>query len=302
MLYIGKSKRITMKNLGLSVIFTFLFLGISAQEVPDSCAWKLSGQVSLNFTQASFSHWIAGGKNSVSGVGLLDVSANYQKDRVHWDNSLKAGYGFMKEGKDELIKNEDRLDLSSKLGIETGNEHLLFSSFLNFLTQFADGYKYPNTVDKISGFFAPAYFTVAPGLDYKSSEKFSLFFTPVSGKFTFVIDEALSEAGAFGVDPGKKARAEMGATVKSELKTPVVKNVDLSISLILFSNYLNQPENIDVNWDATVNMKINEFLSANLLTNLIYDHDILIPLDDLGNKGRRVQLKQLFGVGLNLKF
>ena len=291
-----------MKNLCLSLIFALLYLGISAQEDRDSSAWNISGQVSLNFSQVSFSHWMSGGENSVSGVGLLDVSANYKKDKVHWDNSLKAGYGLMKEGEEEFIKNEDRLDLSSKLGIETGNEHLLFSSLLNFKTQFANGYNYPNTADKISGAFSPAYITVAAGLDYQPSEIFSLFFTPLSGKFTFIADEALSNEGVFGVDPGKSGRAEVGATVKSELKTPVVKNVHLSTALMLFSNYLNQPENVDVNWDVTLNMKINEFLSANLLTNLIYDHDILIPLDDQGTTGRRVQLKQLFGVGLSYSF
>jgi hypothetical protein len=104
------------------------------------------------------------------------------------------------------------------------------------------------------------------------------------------------------VDPGKKARAELGATLKSELKTPVVKNVDLNTTISLFSNYLDNPQNIDVNWDVILNMKINDFLSANLITNLIYDHDILIPIDDSGNTGRRIQLKQLFGVGLSYKF
>jgi hypothetical protein len=291
-----------MKKFILIVISAALSSVIYAQETQDSTNWKFSRQASLNFSQVSFSNWIGGGKNSVSGVGLLDMSANYKKNKIHWDNSLKAGYGLMKEGDNELIKNEDKLDLNSKLGVEMKNEHLLFSTFVNFLTQFADGYKYPNTVDKISGFFAPAYLTVAPGFDYQPSEMFSLFFTPVSGKFTFVTDDELSEAGAFGLDPGKKARAEMGATIKSEFKTPVAKNVNLSTSLMLFSNYFHQPQNIDVNWDVAVNMKINEFLSANLLTNLIYDHDILIPLDDEGNTGRRVQFKQLFGVGLNFKF
>lgn len=94
----------------------------------------------------------------------------------------------------------------------------------------------------------------------------------------------------------------MGAIVKSEFKTELMKNVNLATTLSLFSNYFNNPQNIDVNWDITVNMKINDYLSANLLTNLVYDHDILIPLDDEGNTGRRVQLKQLFGVGLSYKF
>jgi hypothetical protein len=291
-----------MKHITLFVISLLISSALLGQETKDSTYWKITRQASLNFSQVSFSNWVAGGKNSVSGVGLLDMSANYKKDKIHWDNSLKAGYGLMKEGTNELIKNEDRLDLNTKLGVETNNEHLLFSTFMNFLTQFADGYKYPNTTDKISGFFAPAYLTVASGFDYQPSDMFSLFFTPVSGKFTFVLDDELSDAGAFGVDMGKKARAEMGATVKSEFKTPVAKNVNLSTTLMLFSNYFNRPQNIDVNWDLAINMKINEFLSANLLTNLIYDHDILIPLDDEGSVGRRVQFKQLFGVGLNFKF
>ena len=291
-----------MKKLTFFVISVLLSSGLFAQEVQDSTNWKISRQASINFSQLSFSNWIAGGKNSVSGVGLLDLNANYKKDKIHWDNSLKAGYGLMKEGDNELIKNEDKLDINTKLGVEMKNEHLLFSTFMNFLTQFADGYKYPNTADKISGLFAPAYLTIASGLDYQPSEMFSLFFTPVSGKFTFVIDDQLSDIGAFGVDPGKKTRAEMGATIKSEFKTPVAKNVNLSTSLMLFSNYFHQPQNIDVNWDVAINMKINEYLSANLLTNLIYDHDILIPLDNEGNVGRRVQFKQLFGVGLNIKF
>ena len=149
---------------------------------------------------------------------------------------------------------------------------------------------------------APAYLTVATGLEYQPSEMFSLFITPVSGKFTFVTDEELSEEGAFGVDPGEKARAELGATLKSELKTPVMNNVNLTTTLTLFSNYFNQPENIDVNWDVTVNMKINDYLSANLLTSLIYDHDVLVPINDQGDTGRRIQFKQLFGVGLSYKF
>ncbi len=291
-----------MKNLIATIVFFLAAAGLTAQESKDTTYWKVTGQASVNFSQVSFSNWIGGGKNSVSGVGLFDMSANYRKNKIQWENTLKTGYGLMKEGENEVVKTDDKLELNSKLGVETNNEHLLYSAFVNFLTQFADGYKYPNTTDKISGLFAPAYLTLATGIDYKPSEMFSLFVSPVSGKFTFVTDEKLSEEGAFGVEEGKKARAEMGATVKSEFKTPVMKNVNLSTTLSLFSNYFNEPQNIDVNWDVAVNMKINDYLSANLLTNLVYDHDILIPLDNQGNTGRRVQLKQLFGVGLSYKF
>lgn len=284
------------------IFFLFITSGLFAQNNQDTTYWKVSGQASINFSQVSFSYWVAGGKNSVSGVGLFNIDANYEKEKLHWENSLKTGYGLLKEEESMVTKTDDKLELNSKLGIETSNEHILYSSFANFSTQFADGFNYPDTENKISGFFAPAYLTLAAGIDYQPSEKFSLFATPFSGKFTFVSDEELSRQGAFGVDPGEKARAEIGATVKSELKTPVVKNVDLTTSVSLFSNYLDNPENIDVKWDLILNMKINDYLSANFITNMIYDHDIMVPIDDLGNKGRRVQLKQLLGVGLSYKF
>lgn len=291
-----------MKFKYLLFLMLFISIGLFAQNNQDTTYWKVSGQASLNFSQVSFSHWVAGGKNSVSGVGLFNVNANYEKAKIHWENSLKTGYGLLKEEESMVTKTDDKLDLNSKLGVETNNEHLLYSSFANFSTQFANGYNYPDTEDKISGFFAPAYLTIAAGIDYQPSDKFSLFATPLSGKFTFVTDEELSNQGAFGVEPGEKARAEFGATLKSELKTPVVENVDMTTTLSLFSNYLDNPENIDVKWDLIVNMKINDYLSANFITNLIYDHDILVPLDDTGRKGRRIQLKQLLGVGLSYKF
>lgn len=273
-----------------------------AQEKKDTTYWKKGGLVSLNFSQVSFSNWVSGGKNSVSGVGILNFFSNYQKDKINWENTFKSGYGLLKEGTSDLVKSEDKLELNSKLGVKSKNSKVFYSSYANFLTQFADGFKYPDKSKKISGFFAPAYLSVATGFDYKPNDRFSLFVSAVSGKFTFVTDETLSNAGAFGVEAGKKSRAEMGATAKSELKLPVAKNINLATSLTLFSNYFHNPQNVDVNWDLLLNMKVNEYISANFISNMIYDDDVLITIDDKGNKGKRVQLKQLFGVGLSYKF
>ena len=289
------------------VFFAFIVLysfHLNAQDdKARASSWKRGGDFTLNFSQVSFSNWAAGGKNSVSGVALFNYSANYSRDRLNWDNSLNLGYGLLKEGANDLIKSEDKMDLSSKLGYRMSEDgKWLYSGLLNFRSQFANGYKYPDTQNRISALFAPAYFTLALGADYKPSDKFSLFLSPLGSKFTIVTDEELSLAGAFGVEKGKKFRAEMGGSLKSELKFPVVENVDVQTVLGLFSNYLKNPQNIDINWDFRVNMKINKFLSANIVTNMIYDHDILIPVDDAGNKGRRVQWKQLFGAGLSFKF
>lgn len=272
--------------------------------------WKKGGDFSISFSEVSFSNWAAGGKNSISGVGVFNSFANYAKDRMSWDNTLNLGYGLMKEQQRRVIKSEDKFEINSKVGYKmTESGKWFFTGLANFRTQFADGYNYTNINQpvRISSLLAPAYLSIATGFDYKPNDQFTLFASPLSGKFTFVADDELSALGAFGVDPGKKFRAELGATIKSELKMKVAKNVDAVTNLALFSNYLKNPQNIDVNWDFRLNMKVNKYLSANFVTNLIYDDDILIPLDRnddgiVDGKGRRIQLKQMFGAGLSVKF
>ena len=287
------------------LIPSFLF----SQEVPDSTkVWKLGGTGSLNFSQVSLSNWAAGGKSSASGTLLINSFANYQKGNISWENALDFGYGLLKENGDESVKTEDKIDLSSKLGFKAKKDGKIFyTALFNFRSQIANGYNYPDRVNEISKFLAPGYFTLALGLDYKPNEEFSVFVSPLTGKMTVVTDDDLSNAGAFGVDPGKKSRSELGAFVKSQFKKEVLKNVSLETKIDLFSNYLDKPENIDIHWDVLINMKINSYLSANLITNLIYDDDIDIQIDNnddgiVDETGPRVQFKELFGIGLNVKF
>jgi len=282
------------------ILFLLLFVPFSlfAQEKSDTIkSWNFGGLASFNFSQVSLTNWAAGGRSSTSGVALFNIFGNYKKDNLSWENSLDMGYGLLKEQNNEVVKSNDKFDLNSKFGIKQ-SEKLYYSTLFNFKTQFAPGYKYPNTEDAISRFMAPAYMTLSLGMDYKPSKMVSIFLSPLTGKMTIVTDANLSAAGAFGVDPGKKVRSEFGSFLKIELNTELMKNVSLKSKVDLFSNYLHNPENIDVNWDILINMKINDYLSANLITNLIYDDDIKVAED----KGPRVQFKEMFGLGLNLKF
>ena len=291
------------------LIFALMMLPIVAfaQKSADTVkVWKKGGIASFNFTQVSLSNWAAGGKNSTSGTFLISTFANYQKDNLSWENSLDLGYGILKEGSSKSIKSDDKIDLNSKLGVKSSGK-IFYTVLFNFRSQFANGYLYPDRENPISRFMAPGYFTLALGADYKPNDNFSLFASPLTGKMTVVTDDNLSDAGAFGVDAGKKSRMELGAFAKAQLKVELAKNVSLETKLDLFSNYLDRPENIDIHWDVMVNMKINDYLSTNLVTNLIYDHDIKIPIDNNGDgivdeKGPRTQFKELFGIGLNLKF
>jgi len=287
------------------IIFSFLFTTpcfLFGQVVADTSSWKVSGKSSLNFSQVALSNWSEGGDGSVAGAFLFGITANWLKDRHSWDNNFSFEYGMTKNNSESLRKSIDQIYLSSKYGYEIGKPWYL-AALYDFKTQSAKGYNYPNTDTYISRFFAPAYMNFALGFDFKPNPDFSLMLSPASTKFTFVLDDSLSSKGSFGVDPGKRFRAEFGAYLKmTYVKKSLVKNVDFQTRLDLFSNYVKKPQNIDVNWDVKFDMKINDILSANFGTTLKYDDDIKY-IDDKGLKhGARLQFKQFLGVGLSIKF
>ncbi len=198
-----------------------------AQEKPDSISnWKKGGMLSANFSQISLTNWAAGGKSSMSGIFMVNSFANYKKDSLSWDNNVDFTYGFLKEDNSDLVKSSDKIDFNSKLGYVAGGSKWNYAALLNFKSQFAPGYNYPRTVGDaaISRFLAPAYISVALGMDYKT-ENMSLFLSPATGKFTIVNDDALSADGNYGVDPGKKFRSEMGALLKFQVNKEILKNV-----------------------------------------------------------------------------
>jgi hypothetical protein len=284
-----------MKKLVSLFISVLLIAPIFAQEKKDTTYWKSGGMFAVNFNQVSFVNWSAGGLNSVSGVAKAQYFANYKKGSVSWDNILDLGYGLSKVQGLVIQKNEDIIDLQSKLGIKATNKWF-YSGLLNFKSQFAPGYSDKENINRISDFLSPAYLFISVGMDYKPTDKFSLMLSPVTGKMTIVLDDSLRVN--YGVDIDKTFRPEFGAYLKTALNQEIMKNVSLLSELGLFTNYLNHPEKIDVDWKVGLNMKVNKYISAQLSTHLIYDYDIKDPADGLA----KVQFKELFGVGFSFKF
>lgn len=285
-------------------LFVMPFAIISMAQEADSTSgtshWKTGGMGSLSFSQLSLTNWAAGGENSLSGVAILNLHANYKKDKTTWDNTLDMAYGLLKQGDDAIIKSDDKIDFSSKYGRYTF-KNFYYTALLGFKTQFAPGYQNPEDSVRLSDFLAPAYLNVAIGMDYKPNDHFSLFVSPITGKTTIVNDDSLSNRGAFGVEPGDKIRYEFGGYIKLGLNYDIMENVNLQTKMDLFSNYIDNPQNIDVNWETMIAMKINEYLSASLSTTLIYDDDIMIQVAE-DNSGPRIQFKELFTLGLSYKF
>lgn len=310
-----------MKKIILTfTLAVFIFNGINAQVTEKEDAlkkantdttegWKKGGMFALTFGQSSFTNWVAGGINSITLNGISNLFANYKKENLSWENTLDLGYGFQKLGaKDnsQIQKTNDKFDFSSKLGIKA-TDKLNYAVLMNFKTQFTNGFNYPDDSAIISGFMAPAYLLFAAGIDYRPNKNLSVFFAPLTSKTTFVRNQELSNAGAYGVEAGKNVRSEFGGYFKAVYTKDIMKNVNLNTKLGLFSNYLNNPQNIDINWEVLLAMKINKYLTANLSTQLLYDDDILVPIDTNGDgfnngTGKRIQFKEILGIGFSVNF
>ncbi len=300
-----------MKKLFFSVLFVFAAYGLFAQA--DTTAkvsnWKTGGVVSLNASQVSFTNWAAGGQNSISANSFVNLFANFKKNKMSWDNTLDLGYGKMRQGSENDVvfyKTDDKIDFASKYG-QYAFDHWYYSGLVSFKSQFDEGFKTVTDTVRISNFLAPAYLNLSIGMDYKPNDNFTLFISPVSGKITFVMDTLLSSAGAYGVEPGENVRGEFGGYIKTQYKVELVKNITLISKLDLFSNYLHNPKNIDVNWENLITMKINNFFSANIQYTMLYDDDVKIAYDSNDDGindrlGPRLQMKQLLGFGITYKF
>ncbi len=269
--------------------------------------WKKGVSSFINVSQTSLTNWSAGGENSLSINGLVNLFASYKKGKSVWDNTFDIGYGLLKQGKEtDFIKTDDKIDFLSKFGYNAFNKWN-YAALINFKTQMAKGYNYPNDSVVISKFLAPGYITGAVGLDYNPGDILSVFIAPISGKITLVNDQALADSGYFGVEPGHKNRIELGSYIRVMFQKDLIENVTFSTKVDLFSNYLKNPQNIDVNWETLLTLKVNKYLSATLATHLIYDDDIKIEVDtdddgQVDGKGPRTQFKEVLSIGFTLKF
>ncbi|MEG0796511.1 MAG: DUF3078 domain-containing protein [Odoribacter sp.] len=263
--------------------------------------WNRGGMTAINLSQISLSNWAAGGENSLGFNLQFNYFANYKKEKHLWQNRLELAYGLNKTKSEGRKKTNDKIYLSSTYGYQL-IENLYLSGLLTFQSQFAKGYDYNMTPDVfLSRFMAPGYLTVGPGLTWTPKSWLTVTLSPATWRGTFVTNKILSEQGAFGVTPGKHLLSEFGANLNAEASYEFLKNMKVFSRLNLFSNYLKKPQNIVVNWDVLVNMTINQWFSAYVSTNLIYDDKIKIAQKD-GSKGARLQFKEALGIGFQVTF
>ncbi|MGY8949831.1 MAG: DUF3078 domain-containing protein [Flavobacteriales bacterium] len=286
------------------ILSSFLFSQAEIDSINNPIKWKRSGNGLFLVNQSSFSNWSSGGQSSISGTIKINYNFNYYDNGWAWDTKLITMFGLNKiSGSEFLKKTDDRLEINSVLGKKFNNDLIgkwSYSSFFNFQTQFAKGYRFgkdanSNTIrTEKSRFFSPATTQLGVGLYWKKNKDFWINIAPLTGKLILVnrvFTENLTENETyFGVTKGANSRFELGASVRSFYKAEVYKNITLENRLSLYSDYLDSPKNIDFDYTFNVVMKVNKSVSTNLIFQFIYDD----------NEIQRIQIREVLGIGLNI--
>lgn len=304
----------------------------------DTVAWERSGTLNLGINQGFLHNWAAGGEIASATVnGLFSGVLNRLYHRHIWSNNLDATYSLFYAYSNDFMprKMDDRIDYTSKYGyrLDTG-KNFYFTTLFNFKSQFTKGYDYEAPswdTFSTSRFLSPAYFILAPGIEYREGNRLSLFLSPIAGRLTTasLYYTTRDPEGAFGIAFGKKARWEFGAYFSGRYMVDITENMTFKTRLDLYTNYLAKdyldangnlirkdgPGNVDVLWDNLLAWKVGKYFAVTLSGTFIYDNDLPyesttvdpvtgneVEKDEPGSELGWWQIKQGFAIGFQYKF
>ena len=282
------------------------------------------GDYGLNINQLALSNWAAGGESSFSGKAFANFTLVDRKKSFEQKLTGAFAFGISHYADKRIEKSDDKIDLAYYLSLNSKSQWNV-TAVATFNTQFANGYKYPNDSTVISTFFAPAYLTVSAGYSYKTKDdRFQIYMSPLAGKVTFVMNQALADQGAFGVKkgyydeegnwvPGENVAPALGINVITNYKQPIGKNISYTTLLNLFYNYIERRDDdrlrLDVNWENTFHFVITKYISTILFVHLKYDHNTTFPIYEeidgvqtVVDHQPKLQFKESLGIAFVHKF
>lgn len=275
--------------------------------------WDRSLSSSLSLNQNYLDNWARGGDNSISG--MLDVTAgavyHNRESNTRWTNSGRLRYGTIWTEEHGSRTSSDIIELNSQFNKRAADK-LDFSAVFFMKTQVAKGYKYPNDSVPISKFLNPGAMTVGVGIEYKPIEKTLINFSALSYRNTFVLDTASIRQTTHGIEVGKRSRQEMGGQLVVRNEMNISESLRMNNRVRLFSNYLRKPQNVDVDWELSLEQQINWYFTIRFNFHLIYNDDVrFTKMDAAGNpillpdgsekKVPRPQINQFLGLTVSLR-
>ncbi|MCL9804228.1 DUF3078 domain-containing protein [Flavobacterium amniphilum] len=253
--------------------------------------WKKTGNIVFLFNQSAFNNdWRGGGVSNMAGNIGLNYDFNYKTPSLIWDNKLIVSYGLTKLKDADTQKSDDRFIFTSLVG-KKASGYWFYSGFLDFRTQMDSGLD-TATMTKISHFFSPAYLQAGPGMLWKKSDNLKFNIAPATSRVIFVHPHFTETGASFGVEQGDSSRFEFGAALSGYYKFNIMENISWENILMVYTNYLDEPKNADMDYQANIVMKVNKYISTNIAFQAIYDD----------NAVGAFQIREVFGLGVNYSF
>ena len=284
------------------IIILIFSVNIYSQElVEKDSLWTKRGNVTVLLNQTGFSDWVGGGTNNFSATIKFDYEWEYKDKGWDWLTNVESAFGIAKYKNSPFSRKiDDRILIQSIVGKEF-TRNLSFSAFFNFTSQIGNGYKYKKDSDNneirelTTRIFSPAYFQIGSGFLWKKDEKIWVNYSPIASRLILVskkfTDDLLENETYFGVSQNKSSRYELGANLTFHSEGKLLENVNYKQDLKLFSNYIEEASNIDLDYLAQIEINVNPLLTTQLIFQLIYDD----------NAVSRLQVREVFGVGVQLK-
>lgn len=286
-----------------------------SDSIPDG--WIKGGNIAALFNQSAFNaEWQGGSTSNISGSFKASYDINYAHKAFSWDTKFNADFGLTKI-KDQAFsrKTTDRLELNSTVSSKINKTHWNYSGFVNFTTQLGKGYMFFEQEIKdetgelvkvvparkeVSRIFSPAYLQGGPGFLWKKSKNYKINIAPATARLIFVNEMFtrvdLDEEGAleaykpyFGVKANETQRFELGAAIRSYAKFPLMENIVMENILSLYSDYIENPQNVDVDYTMNIALTVNKYVTANLAMQAIYDDNAVNGL----------QVREVIALGFN---
>lgn len=251
--------------------------------------WSGGGRFTFLLNQSAYSNWISGGENAIAANIVVNYDFNYKKNDWKWDNKIITSYGSSYLEGQGYRKTDDRFEYNSVLAYNTGKSWY-FSFFSNFITQYTRGFDYSSEPRRpVSTTFSPAYWSYGPGMFWRKNENYRINIAPATSRFTFV-SKAFS--GQYGVEEGRTSVYGLGFNLSGFIKYKIIDNLTMENIVQIYSDYLDNPENVDINYQTNFLYNFNKYLSMNITLHIIIDD----------NAGKTFQFRQLFGLGFNYNF
>lgn len=300
--------------------FTFLFLfgafaafsqeEARAKAVKEAAAkaelgWKKGGSFGLDLSGLGlFNPKVGSGGNRLGFTVVSGFFANQKTEKTFWSNRLDVQLGVQrvevpdpsgpKPVRRDNLKNLDVLRFQSQYGYAIVGDKLFVGADLFAQTLMVPAYSgnalNPVTPDDkvIAKFLNPLTVDVAPGLIWTPDAHWSVFFSPAALRYIVMSDQAIVDQYLHVSKEaltGDNYFLGLGAKVRAAYNNKFLKErVAFGSNLLLYSNYLSDPGNIDVLWTNALDFQIIKGLSLGLLGELFYDHDVNVQIDRNDNR------------------